>query len=292
MHLIGLGVSRRTNIPWIADFRDPWTKIDFYEELMLTRWADRKHHRQELSVLQNARFVTVNSHDMKRRFDEMGMENIRVIPNGFDPDDFDDRDESGEPEANDLDENFSLTHIGTIVPSRNPETLWKVLSDLVLNHPDFSKHLEIKLIGSCDFSVYKSIRETQLEKWVKFIDYLPHKEAIRSLKKSQVLLLFLNNTAFAKGVQPGKLFEYMCADRPILTVGPPEGETAYFLNETRTGHIVDFDDAEGIKKQILEYYNLYREGKLYTNPLNLNRYSRKTLAGEMAELLNQTQALQ
>lgn len=284
MHLIGLGVSQRTKIPWIADFRDPWTKIEFYEDLMLSRRADRKHHELELSVLKNATLVTVNSHDMKRSFNKIGIEHIKVIPNGFDPDDFKINADSGEIK---LDSKFSLTHIGTIVPSRNPETLWKVFAEILHENEKFANDLEIKLVGACDYSVFASIEENNLRQWVTSIDYLPHKEAIGLLNRSQVLLLLINNTPFAKGVQPGKLFEYMCAHRPILAIGPSDGETAYFLNETNTGHIVDFYDHTGLKAHILDYYQQYRQKKLNVQSCNVERYSRKTLTGTMAELFNQ-----
>ncbi|MFC2113434.1 glycosyltransferase family 4 protein [Bacteroidota bacterium] len=287
MHLIGLGVSQKMNIPWIADFRDPWTKIDFYQDLMLTRRADRKHRKLELSVLKNASHVTVNSHDMKRVFNEMGIEHVMVIPNGFDPEDFSDPEKTVEATRSELDTKFSFTHIGTIVPSRNPETLWKVFAELVRTNEDFARDLEIKLVGASDYSVSRSIQENDLDDWISNIDYLPHKEAIHLLKHTQVLLLLINNTPFAKGVQPGKLFEYMCADRPILAVGPPDGESALFLNETKTGHIVDFTDYNGMKNQILDYYNQYKNGNLKVEPDNIERYSRKTLTGTMTSLFNQ-----
>ena len=287
MHLIGLGVSRRMNIPWVADFRDPWTKIDFYQDLMLSRRADRKHHELELSVLNNASYVTVISHDMKRVFNEMGIDHVKVIPNGFDPDDFSDAHENGESASYELDTKFSFTHIGTIVPSRNPEILWKVFAELVRTNEDFASDLEVKLVGAIDYSVSRSIQENGLEDWITRIDYLPHKQAIRLLRHTQVLLLLINNTPYAKGVQTGKLFEYMCADRPIFTVGPPDGEAALFLNETKTGHIVDFTDHDGMKNQILDYYNQYKSGILKVEPENIERYSRETLTGSITALFNQ-----
>lgn len=285
MHLIGLEVSRRLNIPWIADFRDPWTKIDFYEDLMLSKRADRKHHKLELSVLNNASRVTVITNDMKREFNELGIDHIAIIPNGFDPDDFANGDKS-ESEPRELDKKFSLTHIGTIVPSRNPETLWKVIAELVRTDEEFARDLNVKLVGAIDFSVQRSINENNLGDWITNIDYLPHTEAIGLLKHTQVLILLINNSPFAKGVQTGKLFEYMNAGRPVLAVGPPDGEAGRLLEETGTGSMVDFDDYEATRKQILYYYSLYRKGELTITAKNVEIYSRRNLAGEMAGLFD------
>ena len=304
LHLIALKVSEKMDLPWVADFRDPWTKIDYYQDLMLNRRADRKHHKLERKVLQSASAVTVISKDMERQFQAIGSPNIRVIPNGFDPDDFitaaasaghDGIDQPGGLDKTDnllvsgteLDREFSLTHIGTIVPSRNPSTLWKVLSELVQENDDIARDLKIKLIGASDYSVLKSIEETGLGRWVSSTDYLPHQEAISMLKSSQVLLLLINNTANAKGILTGKFFEYMSSGRPILAIGPVDGEAGHILKETRTGEIVDFEDHETLKKQIRDYYGKYKKGRLNVAPEKIGKYSRKSLTGSMAGLFNE-----
>ncbi len=82
MHLIGQGLKRALGVTWIADFRDPWTDIDFYQQLKLTRWADARHHRMERSVLQEAdRVVTVGwrwADDLAR----IGGRPVEVVTNG------------------------------------------------------------------------------------------------------------------------------------------------------------------------------------------------------------------
>ena len=287
IHLIGMGLARRTGLPWVADFRDPWTKIDYYKDLMLTGWANRRHHKLELRVIKHASFVTVNSHDMKKDFNGLGVDTVKVIPNGFDPEDFEEPIDTESKSEVQLDEKFSLSHVGTITPSRFSPTLWKVLAELVVGNDEFARDLEIKLIGDCDYSTTQTIKELKLENWVYHTRYVPHNEAVDILKKSQVLILLIRNTPFAKGAQPAKLFEYMCAGRPILTVGPPDGETAFFLGETKTGSIIDFNDHKGLKDQILEYYKQYKKGKLEIQPDNINLYSRRNLTRSLTELFDQ-----
>jgi glycosyltransferase involved in cell wall biosynthesis len=281
LHLIALHVAGKTGLPWVADFRDPWTKIDYYRDLHLTRRSDRKHRELEKKVVCTADALTVINREMKEQFKEIGGKNIHVITNGFDPEDYD-------PDTvTERDNKFSLTHIGTIVPTRNPVKLWKVLSELVQENADFAKDLEIKLVGASDYSVTKSIAESGLDNRVVKIDYLPHKEAIRVLKSSQVLLLLVNNTPHSKGILTGKLFEYLNAGRPILAIGPSQGEVEYVLEETSTGRLADFNDGETLKKLILEYYQSYRENKLEINSRNIDNYSRKTLTGKISGIFNE-----
>ena len=86
MHRIALGVKRVTGLPWIADFRDPWTQIDFYQDLHLTRYADRKHHRQEREVLEGADVVTGAWPSMQTLFyQHASPKRVEVITNGYDP---------------------------------------------------------------------------------------------------------------------------------------------------------------------------------------------------------------
>jgi hypothetical protein len=302
LHLIACGVAEVMNLPWVADFRDPWTKIDFYQDLMPGPRADRKQHLLEKKVLLSANAVTVISKYMKDQFEEIGCKNIRVIPNGFDPDDFYEPDDiaprskavktAGERSGKQLDREFSLTHIGTVVHSRNPVTLWKVLSELVTEHKDLADDLMIRMVGAIDYSVSRSLDEANLGSWVRRIDYLPHHEAVGLLKRSQVLLLLINNTSDAKGILTGKIFEYLWSGRPILAIGPTDGEAAHILKETGTGQMVEFNDPVTLKKIIMDHYHKYKLGELNIHVNNLDKYSRKSLTGRMTELFTELLSVQ
>jgi glycosyltransferase involved in cell wall biosynthesis len=215
----------------------------------------------------------------------MGAPNIRVIPNGFDLEDF--TDPGDEQTSMVLDQHFSITHIGTLFPLRNPVNLWKALSELVHENEELAKDLKINLAGAMDYAVSKSIDEVNLGNWVNKTGNVPFQEAIGLMKRSQLLLLLIINTLEARGILTGKLFEYMNARRPILAIGPTDGEVGHVLKETLTGHIVEYHDQEAMKKRILEYYDLYRKGNLTVTPKNIEKYSRKNLTGEMTDLFNE-----
>lgn len=278
MHMIALGVKRNTGLPWLADFRDPWTNIDFYHELMLSKWADRKHHLQELNVLKEADEVVVISRSMKIDFLKILDRNYTVITNGFDAEDVADLEIS-------LDRKFSIAHIGTMVKTRNSEVLWEAIKDIINETPGFSEDIEIKLVGSVDFSVMDSIMRAGLSEFVNKVAYLPHDEVVKVQQQSQVLLLLINDTPNAKVILPGKFFEYMAAKRPILCIGPQDGDAAKVITETRSGYVLEKVDGEGIRQAILSLYFNYKAGQLNIDSLGIEQFSRMALTGKMAERL-------
>lgn len=275
MHLIGMKLAKLFSLPWIADFRDPWTNIDFYKELHLTCWADDKHKKLEHRVLKNASSVIVVSKSMAEEFKTIFDRTYDVITNGYDESDF-------TKETKSLDEKFSLAHIGSIPRSRNPFCLWDALASLVNENQRLANDLEIKLVGKMDLSVIDYMKKVGLLKFVNKIDYLPHEEVIEKTKQSRVLLLLINNTPNAKAILTGKFFEYLAAKRPILCVGPINGDVAEIISETKVGEIADFYDIEKMKKVVLHYYEQYKLGKLDdVKSSHVEEYSRKELTKKL-----------
>ncbi len=280
MHLIAKEVAKNAGRPWLADFRDPWTNIDFYKDLMLTRASDRKHRQLEREVLQKADRVVVVSKGMAHDFRNLVTRPIEVITNGYD-----EEDHQGEPVKQD--KHFSIAHIGSMVPARNPVYFWQAVHELLREDHELGKELEIKLIGQVDYSVRELISKLQLEPYVKLINYLPHSEVIRLQKSVQILLLVINHTPNAKMVVTGKIFEYINTGRPILCIGPSDGDAAAILSETDTGMIYDYQDLTGIKNALRSYYARYRAGELEVSGKNLDHYSRRNLTQKLAEVLDE-----
>jgi len=280
MHLIGMGLKKNfPSLPWVADFRDPWTNIDFYKDLNLTWFADKIHHKLEREVLQKADTVLVVSRGMEEEFAPMKPKKLQVITNGYDESDV-------QVGTLALDGRFSISHIGTLNAARNPRIVWKVLSEICAENVDFKKDLQIQLVGKVDFSVLEDIQSYGLQEQLLKIDYLSHSEAIAKQNSSQVLMLLINQSGNAKGILTGKFFEYLAAKRPILAVGPTDGDAAVVLNETGAGVIVDFADEQETKTVIQNYYNQYKKGTLSVQSESVERFSRRSLTGELAGLLD------
>jgi glycosyltransferase involved in cell wall biosynthesis len=279
LHLIGLQLKRTLHIKWVADFRDPWTDIDYFSQLKMTRWAKSKHLRLEKMVIENCDKVLCVSPSNKQRLLDKAIANVEVITNGFD---YADRMQ----ELVELDAKFSLVHIGTLMANRNPEVLWSVLNQLKEEIRDFKDDLQLKLIGETDVSIVDALKKHKLTPNTQIIPPIPHKEAIIAQKQAQALLVFINKTGDSKGMVTGKVFEYIMANRPILAIGPEDGDLAQILKDTNSGVISGFRDRDGLKKNITDFYRRYKANNLINQATNLASYSRKSLSKDLAEVLN------
>jgi glycosyltransferase involved in cell wall biosynthesis len=279
LHLIGLGLKEKLNVKWFADFRDPWTTIGYHKALRLSRYASVKHKQLEHKVLNSADAIIVTSKTTKAEFKAITDKPISVITNGYDIENV---------EKQILDAKFTLAHIGSFLSERNPKFLWESLVELLKEVPDFKSHLEIKLIGAVSQEVLDSIAEFNLNSYLNLLGYVSHHEAIAHQKRSQVLLLIEINSEDTKSIIPGKLFEYMVSNRPIIAIGPQGSDFADIIKETNTGVFFDYAEKARLKSVILDFYNQFLEGRLQSNGVGLQQYSRKNLTRQLAQLIKES----
>lgn len=277
LHLIGLELKQKLDIKWFADFRDPWTTIGYHKSLRLSRFAAKKHKALEHQVLNTADTIIVTSKTTKSEFQAITTKPIAVITNGYDTE---------QVEKQTLDTKFSLAHIGSFLSERNPPSLWESLVELLHEIPDFKSHLEVKLIGAVSQEVLETISQFGLNSYLNNLGYVSHAEAIAHQRKSQVLLLIEIDSEDTKSIIPGKLFEYMVSNRPIIAIGPNGSDFAEIITNTNTGVFFKYSEKLKLKSVILDLYNQFLEGKLQSNGVGLQKYSRKSLTKELAQLLN------
>jgi len=283
LHLIGLGLKEKLkeklNVKWFADFRDPWTTIGYHKALRLSGYAAKKHKKLEHKVLNTADTIIVTSKTTKTEFQSLTNKPISVITNGYDIENV---------EKQTLDTKFTLAHIGSFLSDRNPQFLWECLVELLNEIPDFKSHLEIKLIGAVSQEVLDSITQFNLNDYLNLLGYVSHHEAIAHQKKSQVLLLIEINSEDTKSIIPGKLFEYMVSNRPIIAIGPQGSDFADIITQTNTGVFFDYSEKAKLKSVILDFYNQFLEGKLQASGVGLQQYSRKNLTKQLVQLINES----
>lgn len=276
LHLIGLKIKEKHNLKWIADFRDPWTTIGYHKALKLSSFAAQKHRTLEKQVLTTADTILVTSPTTKQEFQALTTKPIAVITNGYDVEAI--------PKQT-LDEKFTIAHIGSFLSERNPRILWKAFSELIAENVDFETHFQLKLIGAVSREVLDAIEEFRLSGYVNNMGYVSHKDAVAEQRKSQVLLLVEIDSEETKCIIPGKLFEYLVSERPIIAIGPEEADFSSIIKTTNTGVFITYDDKDKLKDSILLYFNQYLQGNLKANAIGLQQYSRKNLTGQLAQLL-------
>jgi glycosyltransferase involved in cell wall biosynthesis len=271
MHLIARRLKQATGIPWLADFRDPWTDIDYYGQLKLSRWADRRHHRLERAVLQEADAVVTVSWSWARDLARIGGRAVEVVTNGYDG-----ADVPHPPEP--VDERWSLVHVGSMSATRDLPGLWKALALRMETDAELRDRFVLRFIGPVDHSVVESATAAGLGGYIERAGRVSHAEAMRAMQGARVLLLPINDTPNSAGILPGKLYEYLSVGRPVVAVGPAEADVARVLD----GRLLMPRDPD--PAQVGRLRALLADGTPQARPDP--QYDRRELAGRMAALLH------
>ncbi|RRJ91276.1 glycosyltransferase [Paenimyroides tangerinum] len=276
LHLIGLELKNKLNCKWFADFRDPWTSIGYHKQLKLTERSKEKHLKLEKEVLNTADHILVTSPTTKNEFTKLTHKPITVITNGYDVEYI---------QKKPLDSKFSIAHIGSFLSERNPRIFWKALSELIKENKDFKEDFELKLIGKVSQEILDVVSEFKLSNYLNNLGYLSHNQALIEQRSSQVLLLVEIDSEETVGIIPGKLFEYMAAERPILAIGPEGADFSNIIKETNSGTFFTYDQKDEIKEQIIKLYDLYKQNELKVYAMGLQYYSRKKLTEKLANII-------
>ncbi|MEE4196532.1 MAG: glycosyltransferase family 4 protein [Bacteroidales bacterium] len=279
MHLIALQLKKELNIQWIADFRDPWTKVDYYHLLKTGKRADKKHRKLERKVISSADVVLTVSQSWAKDLEQLGGKKVKVITNGYDALDFKDI-------SNPVDDEFSIVHIGTVHKERNPHNLWMVLQELLKNNPDFQSKLKIKLIGKVDFSVIEEMKVHGLEEFTERISYVQHNDIPKQMMRSRILLLLISRFSGSSGMIPGKVFEYLASGRPVLMLGNTQGDTARLIREMGVGEVCEYEDTVQMKSAVVHLFQRYQAGNDDVESADIERFERRALTRSLAEVIH------
>ena len=262
-HLIAKNLALSNNLPWIADFRDPWTDR-FYNYENKRWWITSKLDKVlEDSVINSAQKCVTVSKEISRSFKA----DFNVVHNGFDEKDF------LNVHPNKEKENVVIRYIGTMTKSQNPKNFFKAISRLNSNQ----KKYKVELIGNIHPDIKVYIQEKGFDKFVYFLSYIDHGKAIQRMVNAHFLLLVIPNTVKNKGIVTGKLFEYIRSMSKIIMIGPLDSDAAEIINNTSSGRCFDYDNSTDIVQ--------YLESSKYPETINFEKYSRKNLTLELVEIL-------
>lgn len=286
-HLIGRYLKRKFNIPWVADFRDPWTEIIYYDELPMSTVAKRFDRRLEASVLREADHIVTVGPTLAEGLAEKGnkpLSEVSVVYNGYDAEDF-----LGIAPPDLSVESFSLVHVGSLFDSRDPVALWDALSRLREEDPALSDSLMVRLVGQVGENVQRSIQSRKLGNIVEMTGYVDHDEAVREMVGASVLLLALGGTPASRDVITGKLFEYLASGRPILALGRKDGAAATLLEEVGLDSFFAWEDIEGISTYLRSAMARRRQGEKLSgaSQKTVSTFTREAQAGRMVEVLRE-----
>ncbi len=282
--LIGLKLKKKLNIEWIADLRDPWTDIYYYNELRHTGLARKIDANYEKQVLELADKVIVVSKSIKLLFLEKirlyNPEKFHVISNGFDEDDIRkvNFDKDKKPSE------WIISYTGNISPAYNPIVFLNAFKSLVEQSKDIKPIF--RFIGTCHASILNFISKNQLESNFEHVSYVPHLESIAYLKSSDALFLAIPDVPKNEGILTGKLFEYLAVNKPILCLGPVNGDAAEIISDCQAGKTFDYSQGKMLEVFLIELYDNYCNNK--SESFSSGRhliYSRSELTRKLAEVI-------
>ena len=284
-HLIARDLQRKSGLPWLCDFRDSW--IGWVSAAKRTGIAARVELRLENSVLKNAsRILTVNpgiQEHLLSRHSKLSDERWYSLPNGYDAADF--QNLAPLPKS----EKLILTYAGSLYGKRYPESLFQALLALAETDDRWVKYFEFRIVGRVGRSVLKKMEHPKLKAMIRHVPYVPHRENIRHLLASDMLLLIVDNAPANRFIVPGKVYEYLGAGKPILTLAP-EGDTTRLIRDLRAGFIAGFDDTRAIRKILAAAMHDWQQGTLCQmdrDEAGILALDRKVLTEKLAAHLNE-----
>ncbi len=276
--LIGLVLKRIFDINWIADFRDPWTDISYYDMFYPTRIARKIDKNYEIRTLQNAdKIITVspflNQH-LSGKIPNLP-DKVTTIYNGYDEEDF-------KSLAVQNNKKFTISYIGTLSDAYPIQTFAKVIQELNKSNLD----IQLCFVGRVAADQTRILNSYVDEKNIAFIDYQTHTKAIQYMSASDALLLIIPEHPQNKGIITGKIFEYLASKKPIILIGPVDGDAANIIKETESGVVAGYRELQLMIDQIkLLHYN-FKKGVGGQAGINIGKYSRKSLTEKLSEILN------
>ena len=279
VHLIGQKLHKDTGIPWIPDFRDPWSRMYYLKYLPMTDATWRKIRIMEQQVLDSSSTVLACTPLVQEEFQAQTRTPVACVTNGFDEEDF----TGPAPQG---DGSFNITHTGLFAADGNPFTLWKVLGEMAAEDPWFKESLRLRLVGKVDREVLDAIADAGLSANVVALGYCDHLTAVREQRSATLLVLPLRNDPEYRPILPGKLFEYLAARRPVLGIGQKDGAMARVLASAQAGVTAEWEDADAMRAFVGTAWKQFCEGSVPATAGDIGPYTRRATAHALAEILD------
>lgn len=283
-HLIGVALSQDSKLPLVVDYRDAW--VDNPLHFYMTPVHRLAHQKMERKVLRAAnRIITINRRIkelMIRRYRFLDYNDIAIIPQGYDPADFEVEDSIRLPHS----DRMRITYSGTFYRNRTPKYFLRALSELIKEHPDYGKSIEAVFVGTFRKENLALVDSLGLQDVVKVLGYLDHKSSVKYLMTSDLLWMTIGRGKGEDMISTGKLFEYIGSRKPILGL-VPNGVARNAILDTRAGKAVEPDDVNGIKEALLEYFALWEKKQMpHISADFAKNFDRAKLTGDLAKELS------
>ncbi|MBR9979164.1 MAG: hypothetical protein KFH87_13855 [Bacteroidetes bacterium] len=280
--LIARKLKRRSGLPWVAGFRDPWTGfLSTPDRWFLPAMIDRHFER---SVYRECDAMDVAwegiGKDFHAKYPDIPTAKVHHLPNGFDSADF--------PAVEVLDKrHFTVTYTGSMYGKRNPESFFAAVSSLVETGRIPLDRIRLQFIGRFGAEVRAMFDHPVLAGAIVVHDYMPHAESVRHLFQSDALLMVVDDFKGNEEIVPGKVYEYIGSGKPIITLAP-EGAVTDVVENTASGLCARSGDIGSIADIFFDFYHQWEQGVLGTaqDRSAVGQYERREVTRRLAALLD------
>lgn len=279
--VIGMRLAQKFNLPFLADFQDPWTQVDYYKLMRIGKLADQKHKRLEQEVFKTAKKITIASPSWKRDLESIGAKNVDVIYYGYDESDFQTFQKKNSSQ-------FKIFHAGLLGNDRNISIFFETIKEILDENPNLESILKIDFAGEVDFSNKDAVLKNGLTNITTFHGMIPRHDVIEHYQTSSLLLLPINQAENAQGRIPGKLFEYMRTYTPILIFGPSNGDVKHIVESKKLGISIEYQGEKAQLKSFLlaQIQQFIEIGSTVNTAIDISEFSNYELTRKLAGYLD------
>lgn len=279
--LIARRLKKKTGLPWIAGFRDPWTGfLSTPARYGLAKKID-VHFERSVYASCNAMEVAWKgiAKDFAKKYPDISAEKVIHIENGFDDADI--------PQLDfERNEKFTITYTGSMYGKRSPKQFLDAVKLLIAQGKIDANKIKLNFIGRFGANLIPLFEDAGLYGAAEMKPYMPHSESVKELLKSDALLLVVDDTEGSEEIVPGKVYEYIGSSRPVVTLAL-DGAIASLIRETSAGIVANFRNPEEIQAAVLKYYQAFWNGeRLWEgNAPAIKKYTRRESAKKLADLV-------
>jgi glycosyltransferase involved in cell wall biosynthesis len=280
-HLIARRVARKTGLPWVADFRDPWTDVFWLlNNSIRWKWIHAMDKRIEKKTIAKMDAIITVGPSLVEILQRKTDKKINLISNGFDDVYFRDLHYH-------KNKKFRITYAGSLSKEQDPVCFFRAM-ELLKENQDFYQNVEILFLGNFPSYLYDLVNSSSYKDKTLYSPYTFYTDSLAIIAQSEMLLLIVPETDDNKCILTSKLFDYMGACRPILAFGPEDGDAALVMKDAQAGEMINYKDSQKAADYLLkvfENWNSDAEG-FYVQKEKIEKYTRRNLTRQLSEIFN------
>jgi len=284
-HIIARKVARKTGLPWVADFRDPWTDVFWViaensMRMKLIQKLDRMLEKRTIARMDSIICFGKTMHDILLKKTN---NKPHIIFNGFDQKYFDisDYKRTG---------SFRIIYFGSMSKEQPAWSFFNAL-ELLIDDKEFFDNVDILFLGNFPLHLHIEAEKSSFARKVRFLPYVKYSESLKIITNCELSMFIVGDTPDNVSHLSLKIFEYLGAAHPVIGFGPPHGEAGKIMDQTGIGKMFDFKDHQSAASHIIEIYQKWKNNENLFDPAVVEKtkvYSRKSLTGQLAEIFDST----